>query len=250
MIISRLDVSLKGFEVGLSGAIPDRRDWNEAAEDRAILEFISLLSALVFKYGGRIVHGAHPTFTPVILRQAEVQARDREQPAVTLVMSELWAKDLDSFERDEYEKKSKFIVVPQVGQGEPEDPTVRNASLTALRRELVQRMNVMVAVGGKSHTDDGLIPGVAEELALAEHRQMPCFLVGGLGGMAGRLATEAGDYVSQLRNDLPDDSNRELLTTKDVGGCVSLVFDALANNSAFTQRKLLDVRGQSQPRAR
>jgi hypothetical protein len=94
MTIAKLDISLEQYEIGLSGAVPDRRDWSEPAMDRGILEFVALFSGIVFKYGGRIVHGSHPTFTPVILRQARLQASNRSRKPVTLVMSELWAADL------------------------------------------------------------------------------------------------------------------------------------------------------------
>jgi hypothetical protein len=245
MIISRLDVSLKGFNIGLSGAIPDKREWEEPAEDRAILEFIALLSGLVFKYGGRIVHGTHPTFTPVITRQAELQAADRERPAITLIMSELWAKNLDEFEREQFDRLAEFVVVPQVGEGGPEKTNTRNESLTAMRRHLIQRMNVMVAVGGKQHFRDGLIPGVAEELTLAQRRGMPCFLVGGLGGMAAQLVKRERSSVSELDNELPTETNKELLTTKDIGACVSIIFDHLANNPSLAQRDLKDLNERS-----
>ena len=245
MIISRLNVSLEGFDVGLSGAIPDKAEWDEPAEDRAILEFISLLSGLVFKYGGRIVHGAHPTFTPVITRQAELQAGDRERPAITLVMSELWAKSLGKFEQEQFNRVADFIIVPQAGDGGPENAETRNNSLTMMRRDLIHQMNVMVAVGGKKHSGDGLIPGVAEELALAQRRGMPCFLVGGLGGMAAELASRREGDVLELRNELPAEENRELLTTKDIGACVSIIFDHLANNPSLAQRKLKDLNERS-----
>jgi hypothetical protein len=87
-------VSLEQYEIGISGAIPKRADWSEAAMDRGILEFVSLFSGIVLKYGGRIVHGCHPTFTPVILHQARLQAAGRQRRPVTLVMSDLWARDL------------------------------------------------------------------------------------------------------------------------------------------------------------
>jgi hypothetical protein len=245
MIISRLDVSLKGFNIGLSGAIPDKREWEEPAEDRAILEFVALLSGLVFKYGGRIVHGAHPTFTPVITRQAELQAIDRERPAITLIMSELWARNLDQFEREQFSRVAEFVVVAQVGEGGPENAETRNNSLTAMRRHLVQEMNVMVAVGGKQHSGDGLISGVAEELNLARQRGMPCFLVGGLGGMAAQLVRRERGYVSELDNELPAETNKELLTTKDIGACVSIIFDHLANKPSLAQRELKDLNERS-----
>jgi hypothetical protein len=34
MNLTRLDVSLEQYEVGLSGAVPDRKDWSEPAMDR------------------------------------------------------------------------------------------------------------------------------------------------------------------------------------------------------------------------
>src|SRR5882762_8805183 len=91
MTIARLDISLEQYEIGLSGAIPNRSEWSEPAMDRGILEFVALFSGIVLKYGGRIVHGCHPTFTPVILRQARLQAPNRLRKPVTLIMSELWA---------------------------------------------------------------------------------------------------------------------------------------------------------------
>src|SRR5947208_6150543 len=94
MIGTRLNVSLAAYHIGLSGAIPKREDWSEPAMDRGILEFVALFSGIVFKYGGRIIHGSHPTFMPVILRQARLQAAARLRTPVTLVMSELWAQDL------------------------------------------------------------------------------------------------------------------------------------------------------------
>lgn len=37
MSITRLNVSLEQFEIGISGAIPNRADWSEPAMDRGIL---------------------------------------------------------------------------------------------------------------------------------------------------------------------------------------------------------------------
>ena len=50
---TRLSISLEGFDIGLSGAVPGRDSWSEPAMDRAILEFVSLFSGITFKYGGR-----------------------------------------------------------------------------------------------------------------------------------------------------------------------------------------------------
>ena len=55
MSSTRLNVSLEGFDIGLTGAVPGRESWSEPAMDRAILEFVALFSGIVFKYGGRMV---------------------------------------------------------------------------------------------------------------------------------------------------------------------------------------------------
>ena len=232
MVIADIDVSLKGLRVGLSGAVPDRSEWSEPAQDRAVLEFVSLLSGLVFKYDGHIVHGSHPTFTPVIVHQAELHAdRSRERKPATLFMSELWEKDLDPTEREWFERVADLNIVPQVGVGGPGDTDTRNRSLSALRQPLVASMDVMVVVGGKQHAADGLTPGVAEELALAQERRLPCFLVGGLGGMAAELARRqdpSGSGVA-LNNGLDVQTNEALMTSRDVASCVGLIFEHLVH---------------------
>src|SRR5262245_26197415 len=158
--------------------------------DRGILEFVALFSGIVIKYGGRIVHGCHPTFTPVILRQARLQAGERSRKPVTLVMSELWAQHLSTEDVEQMTDVAEFVVTKKVGDGGPEDTDTRNRSLSAMRRVLIDAQNVTVALGGMMHSGDGIVPGVAEEIALAEKKGLPRFLVGGLGGKAKKLAEE------------------------------------------------------------
>ena len=193
---TKLDVSLEQYEVGLSGAVPDRNDWSEPAMDRGILEFVALFSGLVFKYGGRIVHGSHPTFTPVILRQARQHAGDRPRKPVTLVMSDLWACDLPDDYVTGVSDVAEFVITRKIGDGGPEDSKTRNQSLSAMRRVLIHAQNIMVGVGGKLHRGDGNIPGVAEEMKLAEEKSIPRFLIAGLGGFAKRSRKRADAIVS------------------------------------------------------
>jgi len=217
--------SLEGYSVGFSGAVPERKHWTEPAQDRAILEFVALLSGLVLKYSGRVVHGAHPTFTPVILHQAETQAPGKR--AVTICMSDLWAHDMAKHDRDRFDRESQFIVVPATGANR-DDAATRNASLTGMRRVLIDQMNVMVAIGGLQHVGTGLNPGVAEEIALAQASGRPCFVIGGFGGEASRWA-EKYDAAS-LRNGLSPELNRTLLTSDNVATCAGIIFDHLAQH--------------------
>lgn len=223
---TRLNVSLEGFDIGLSGAVPGRGSWSEPAMDRAILEFVALFSGIVFKYGGRIVHGSHPTFVPVILRQARLHAsKGGAREPVTLVMSELWAKGYPDEFVEGVSDVADFVVTRQVGEGGPENLETRNRSLTEMRRVLTDSQNVMVAVGGKMHERDGIAPGVREEMDMAAGKGIPRFLIAGMGGYAAQYAREL--TPASLRNGLSDECNALLFSTSDVAACVNVVFEQL-----------------------
>ena len=223
MSTTRLNVSLEQYEIGLSGAVSARSSWSEPAMDRAILEFVSLFSGIVFKYGGRIVHGSHPSFTPVILRQARLHAGSRARKPVTLVMSELWAKDLNEEDKAGITDVAELFVTRQIGDGDVTDAKTRNDSLSAMRRVLINSQNVMVAVGGKMHASDGIVPGILEEMNLARDKNLPCFLLAGMGGFAAEYARDL--TPSTLRNGLSHDQNIVLFNTDDVSACVNILFE-------------------------
>ncbi|MES5482119.1 hypothetical protein QMZ05_05120 [Bradyrhizobium sp. INPA03-11B] len=247
MSLTKLNVSLEEFEIGLSGAVPDRRDWSEPAMDRGILEFVSLFSGLVLKYGGRIVHGSHPTFTPIILRQARLHAGERFRKPVTLVMSELWAADLQVDQIQAITDVAELIITKKVGTGSASDNETRNQSLTAMRRVLVDTQNIMVAVGGKLHSGDGKRPGVGEEMDLAQRKKVPRFLVAGLGGYARKLAKDL--TPDSLGNGLPRRENVRLFRTDDVAACVNVLFDHLALSKSLRKAALQPIKWNPDLRA-
>lgn len=222
---SKIDLSFDGIEICLSGAIPERENWSERAMDRGILEFVSLFSGLIFKYGGRIIHGSHPSFTPIILRQARLHATITQRPAVTLIMSDLWYNDYTFDEIHSMMDVAELIVTKKIGNGSVADPQTRNDSLSVMRTVLVAAQNIMVAVGGKMHNLDGASPGVAEEMELARKRSIPRYLVGGLGGYSQKLAEQL--TPKSLNNSLSQAKNEALFGTDDVSSCVSIVFENL-----------------------
>ena len=227
MNATRLDISLDKYTVGLSGAIPGRESWSEPAMDFAILEFVALLSGIIFKYGGSIVHGCQPALMPVLLRQARLHSDPkRKRKPLNLIMSELWAKDLPIDFRESIADIADFATTKQIGNGTVDDPETRNRSLTEMRRALIDAQNVMVAVGGKMHKKDGLIPGVLEEMDLAAQKAIPRFLVAGMGGYAAQYAKEL--MPSSLNNGLSEEQNALLFSTSDVGACVNVIFEQLA----------------------
>ena len=240
MSITRLDVSLEQYDIGLSGAVPDRSKWSEPAMDRSILEFVALFSGIVFKYGGRIVHGSHPTFSPVILRQARLHAGQRSRKPVTFVMSNLWAKDLSEQDKESMADVAELFITRQIGEGDFTDAKTRNDSLAAMRRVLIDSQNLMVAVGGKMHAADGIVPGVLEEMKLAQRKQLPCFLLAGMGGFAAQLAQEL--TPSTLRNGLSHEDNTLLFNTNDVSACVNVLFEHLVKSQDLAQSANQPVR--------
>lgn len=223
-----IHMSFEGLEVGLSGAIPEREKWTERAMDRGILEFVALFSGLIIKYGGRIVHGSHPSFTPIILRQARLHSTKSDRPPVTLIMSDLWYVNYSADEIQSMTDVAELIVTKKIGNGTDADAQTRNDSLTAMRKVLIAAQNMMVAVGGKLHDRDDANPGVAEEMALAEKRKIPRYLIGGLGGYSQKLAMEL--TPTSLNNELSIDENVELFSTDDVSSCVNIVFENLCQH--------------------
>lgn len=222
---TKINVSFEGLDVGLTGAIPERESWTERAMDRGILEFVALFSGLIFKYGGRIVHGCHPSFTPIILRQARLHATWNSRPPVTLVMSDLWFSGYLEDEIIAMTDVAELIVTRKRGHGTVANAQTRNGSLTDMRKVLVASQNMMVAVGGKMHTKDGINPGVAEEMELAQQHRLPCYLIGGLGGFSQKLAAEL--TPASLNNNLSREDNIKLFGTHDVSSCVNVIFEQL-----------------------
>ena len=208
--------------------------------DRGILEFVALFSGIVLKYGGRIIHGSHPTFTPVILRQARLQGVGRIRKPVTLVMSELWARDLTSEDVDSMTDIAELVITQKIGNNGPEDAETRNRSLSAMRRVLIDAQNVTVAVGGLMHAGDGIVPGVAEEIALAQRKAIPRFLVGGLGGFTEKLAGELNPAM--LNNALSEKANFALFSTTDVAACVNILFEHMASSEELARTALQPVK--------
>ena len=109
-----------------------------------------------------------------------------------------------------------------------------------MRRVLVNAQNVMVAVGGKLHAGDGKIPGVGEEMELAEKKHIPRFLIAGLGGFAKKLAQEL--TPSSLGNALSQEMNVALFSTDDVAASVNIVFEHLATSTELALAALQPVK--------
>lgn len=224
---------LAGVRVGLSGAVPSRPDWQGRALDRELLRLVAALADGLFRQGAQLVHGTHPSFTPVLCGQAQAHAAGRSAPLLTLVRSRLYPDD--DLRRELAGLTARGIVElietdpvnPNPARAlDPKDDEAIAASLTAMRRTLIGGMDALIVAGGKPWAAGARPQGVREELVIALDRALPCFLLGGFGGMAADLAADPA-YRDRLGNGLGDDDNLYLATTDNYGGATATVVAGL-----------------------
>jgi patatin-like phospholipase/acyl hydrolase len=211
-------VPLAGARIWLSGSVPEEQGATEA-QRTAILDFVRQFSRHVFQRGGHIVHGSHPSFTPVLLAEAKRhQEHGGRKDALILVVSRLWSKNPAAVPLDEWRKTAIVYETPEVTGERP-----RDESLELLRKWMVARCDAVVVVGGKWWHAVAGRSGVPLELGFAIERGLPCFLLGGLGGAAQDFVTRNSEVLARLKNGLDLATNRALSTKEDVGSVAEQV---------------------------
>jgi len=226
-----LDLDLSAWDVWLSGAVPEEEHWQEPALDLAILEFVRDLASLIFSCGGRIVHGSHPSFTPVLMQQA-VEAHERAaragaiQPVkpLSLVVSQFYETAENHATWKDWESAAEVIRLPV---GRMEGQANRQESLGILRDELADRCNAFVAVGGKWWLGKPGQAGVPQEFERALRRRIPCFIAAGFGGVATAYLKQNPGVLGRLENGLTEGENLALAQSKDVSSCAALIVGQL-----------------------
>ena len=209
-------ISLQGVRVWLSGAIPA-----EAAEPQqaSMIAFIRQFAASVFQGGGHIIHGSHPTFTPVLLEEARSYiSKGGRRDCLTLAVSKLWSKDSKRVPVQDWRQHCMVYETPE-GSGD----NARDDSLSILRQWMSARCDAFVAVGGRWWSDVIGRAGVPIEAGLAIDRGLPCFLLGGLGGAAQDYVRDHPALIRSLKNGFDEDTNRAIATQEDVAPLVSRV---------------------------
>lgn len=164
------DKKLTGVNVWISGAVPEKEVWPHPLYDRDILTFVAQLSRLVLKKGGVVIHGSHPSFTPILVNQ-HLQVAPKNPERLQLFVSDFFGTEVkekysDSCKVNQIPKKSSLDNKPNIDK-----------SLTALRHEMAKRADIMVVLGGKLHKDGAREPGIFEEIRIANEYEVRSFIL-------------------------------------------------------------------------
>ena len=212
---------LHGVRIWLSGAIPEEGDPLYASATRT---FVAHFAERVFQAGGHILHGSHPTITPILLAEARKYiAKGGKKDCLTLAVSKLWSKNTKAVPVQEWRQTCMVYETPEVT-----GHSSRKDSLGILRQYMAERCDSFIAVGGMWWREVEGTAGVPIEAHLAIERNLPCFLLGGFGGAANDFVKSHPEVLRLLRNGLDEATNSALALSVDIGDIVHTVLDQLS----------------------
>ena len=224
---------LQGMRVVIMGSLPDPAELSShGVSERDLLLLLTRLVERVIKEGGLIVHGGHPTFTPVIESVARRMAAPNQEKSVVLyVMRRFFPND----QRDDFLTRHEAYATVVV-TGTPEDE--RENALAQFREAMLDGAEALVAIGGRTRSTVGAIrTGLEEQVDFALQKLLPIYLVGGFGGTARQLFEERFALDSTpLRNALGAEENRLLARDTDIWELADLILKGLAFDRASRGR--------------
>lgn len=219
-----LALPLANITVALSGAMPDQEHllehgWSELDIRMTVLRFVESL----LRDGGRLVHGSHPSFVPIIRRAAETQAeRFSGQRPVTMyvVAPYVTSAELQRVRAHEWYADVIVIGVPSSNPRSKASEPAQKAMLDEMRVRMIPSANALVCIGGRLAKDNRKVPGVAIEYKIAVDHAMPVYLAAGLGGFTKYVQDT---YPTTFANGLTRDENDRLTESHNPTEIVSLV---------------------------
>lgn len=212
--------SISGVRVWISGAIPD--DATEV-QRRKIRLFVDKLTEIVFRSGGKIIHGCHPSLMECLTSSAErfLSATGR-RPGLTLVYSNFFptGDSVAGIPKNRLTSCADLLATAAC-------PT-QDQSLALMRDVLSCQGDVLVAVGGRWWQSIPGQAGVPAEFMLAVSRGRPSFLLGGLGGATGGYLSSHPEILNDLRNGMNHQRNVELCHNEDAEECAKVVCEQIS----------------------
>lgn len=215
------EIRLGGVKVWLSGAVPEPQYespdisrafevWSGSFQEQSILGFVQEFSSLVFKFGGTLIHGCHPSLTPILLEQAGKFQGSTQEKHLKLAVSDYFEKG-NAQDWKRWTSKAELEIVPKTGEGKNDlDP-----SLSVLRKRMAKQCNAFVVIGGLWWKDVPGRAGIPKEFELAKEQGVPCFVLGGFGGALASYIKDNKAWSKGLNNGLDEKENLRLAKEKD-----------------------------------
>lgn len=222
--------SLRGVRIWLSGSIPDEVG---PEEKQRIRDYLSAFAKEVFRRGGRLVCGSHPSIRDVLLDAArEYKTRTGEKAGLVLVVSRLYSKEPEQngVKLAEWNDLcAEKVIETREALADPATGEIsRPGSLQILRDVLVEQCNAIVAVGGRWWEVATEIAGIPKEIDLAGENQLPLFLLGGLGGSTREYLGSHPELLRDCRNGLTEEENLALSKVGDPAELSKRVVDQIS----------------------
>jgi len=224
---------LLGVRIHLSGSVPEKTS-NEQAD--AIRSFVQKLAQEVFREGGTLIHGSHPSFRlPLETAAKQFVQAGGQKDSLTFVRAQKYAVTAEQLVKIELEREYAAVQIIPAICGKPDE------SLVPMREWMAERCDVVIAVGGKWYEVNKPRAGVPAELEESLLRGKPAFVVAGFGGAVGGYVKDDATVFSRLRNGLSTSQNRSLAECTSVDDLVNMI---------VSQIKLLPIVRESISRGR
>ena len=228
-------IDLRGVKVWLSGAVPEPKGkpnqedtlevWKGSEAETGILAFVQIFSALVFKYGGEVIHGCHPSFTPILLEQSRrfADAVSKVESPLHLFVSDYFSNDQSRKDWERWRRLASVEITEKTGLGDEH----LKKSLGILRATMATKCSAFVAIGGKWWDDVPGRAGVPIELEMAKKKTVPCFVLGGFGGISSMYAKENPTWFAELHNKLSNEDNQFLASNTNFNLVAGIIVSQL-----------------------
>lgn len=263
---SKSNISGKRFGISISHS--PQEDMARLGQDKSHLKCLSkILAQKIIRNDALLMYGGdlRPNgFTRFLFEEAKiVRNHFPNTPKILIENYSSWPmQQSESSELKQWTaahrgmcKFTKCDLPPDVDNTTGDEITgyIWGRCLTDMRKRMIDVSDVRICAGGKISGFKGCMPGILEEILLAVQQEKPVFLLGGFGGMSGRICRYLSTGI------LPEELTKEWQLSKspeyqetvkeyearkmdiDYSGVLGLNISSLNNGLSDEQNKRLFV---------